>query len=259
MNRTLTLVVVGILLLFAASVQANITLTSGNSTAQIDTSTNMSSWIVDGKSQVYEQDWWIRVGEGPQYRLGDYLSASWTQLSDNVLQGTFTGNGISAIATYILNGGAVGSKTSDIAEILSVTSTGREAVTIYQYCDFDLGETPDDDYAKLLNQNTIQQTDGTWRMQESVVPTPPAGWEIGPSNTILSKLQNQSGLDLAKTSAQFGPGDATFAWQWDMAVGQSSLIISKDKHLSSVPEPFSVMLGLLGFSSIAGYRKLRRK
>jgi len=259
MNKSLILVVVGLLLIFAASAQAAF-LTSGNSTADINTSTNMFNWVVDGRDQAYEQDWWIRVGSGPQVRLGDYMTASWVQLSDSVLQGTFTGNGVSAIATYILNGGVVGSKTADVAEVLSVTSTGREAITIYQYCDFDLGGTyAGDDYATLMNGNTIQQWDAEWRLQESVVPAPPTGWEIGPYASIINKLEYTNDLQLANASTSFGPGDATYAWQWDMAVGQNSLIISKDKHIAPVPEPFSVMLGLLGLSSVAGYRKLRRK
>ena len=250
-------VVMVMLIAIVSHADTSYTLANGNSTATINSSTNMWSWYVDGVSQLYEQDWWIRIGDdGSQYRLGELLSPAWTQLSNNALQATFTGSGLTITATYTLLGGVVGSNTADIGEQLLINNTSGKKISIFQYCDFNLGNTKDDDSVIHANPYLMKQWDENWIMQESVVPS--ANWEIGPYNTILSKLQSQTGLQLSNTVSPFGPADVTYAWQWDTTA--TSFVISKDKHISSaVPEPMSIILGIMGLTSVAGFGKLRRK
>jgi len=243
----------------AAQAQGPFILTDVNSTAVIDTSTNMTSWTVDGANQLYEQDWWIRVGDNRPLRVGDWATTvDWVQPTNSILVGTFSNGGVSVVATYMLGGGVWGSRTADIGELLNVT-TGGQAVTVYEYVDFDLGISDNDDYAVHANASTIRQWDADWVLQESVVPTPPTAWEIGPYATILNKLQGPGPYGLSNNTSPFGPGDVTYAWQWDTG-GATSFLISKNKHLSSViPEPMSFLLGALGLGTVASFRRLRKK
>lgn len=241
-----------------AQAQAPFTLTDNNSVAYMETDTFMWGWSVDGVSQLYEQDWWIRIGDGPQRRLGELLAPTWMQLSANSLQSTFTGYGITATATYTLLGGVAGSGTADISEMLAINTDGRQPVSVFQYCDFDLGGDADGDMAAHVNANLIRQWDAGWVLDEVVIPTASA-WEIGPQSSILWNLQNTPGYDLTNSVSPFGPGDTAYAWQWNATGG--SFIISKDKHISKVaiPEPMSMLLGTMGLTSVAGLLRLRRR
>jgi len=72
--------------------------------------------------------------------------------------------------------------------------------------------------------------------------------------TLLSDLPAVGGATL-------GPGDMTWAFQWDRTVGPGgSFTISKDKMLSvAIPEPSTLVLALLGLLALAGPLAWRRR
>jgi len=242
------------------------TLTDGNSSLEIQENTSMITWLVDGVDQLYEQSWWLRVNAGPGAvagHLGDELDwATSGFLGSSILSITYTGLspayvGISATATYSLLGGASGSGLADISEQLRITNSQGKDLTVFQYCDFDLGGSIPDLGTVLLNANTMKQWDETWKVEEVVTSGAANGYEIGIYPTLLNKLDDADYV-LAGGATSMGPGDLSWAWEWDAGTA-SSYIISKDKHLSAVPEPMSMMLGMLGLGSVAGFVRLRKK
>jgi len=232
------------------------TLAHGNSSLDIWTSTYEFNWFVDGVDQLYEQDWWLGIGGAAPGRLGTLFPLVWAQPAPNMLTASYdNGAGLNTTVVYTLLGGAPGSKTADLNEQLLVTSPG--AVKIWEYNDFDLAGTIGGDTATRINPNLIRQTDGVWVMNETVNTGSPAHWEIASYANILNKLQGPGPWDLSDSGSPFGPGDATYAFEWSSSGG--SYFVSKDKLITAVPEPMSMLLGLMGLGSVAGFVRLRRK
>ncbi|WP_165247190.1 hypothetical protein [Paludisphaera soli] len=240
-----------------------ITLSDGNSTAVINTQSQagMHTWNVDGVDQMYQQWFWIRVGNQAETSIDQ----AW--VSDNVSDVNGNGQNDTLFATFqnalwrvtvqfALTGGTLGSRISDMAETIRVTNISGRALdfSFFQYTDFDLNGSPGGDAGVHVNANTFRQTDtaGGTVAQEVALPTP-SRWEMGPFATILDKLNDGAATNLSNgVSPTFG--DVTFAFQWDFRLANGgSFIISKDKLITAVPEPASVVsLGFGLFAIAAG-------
>ena len=238
-----------VLALCAGPANATLTLSSGNSTALIDPSSQagMYNWTVNGVNQLYQQWFWYALGTGSDQSI-DTL----TLLSDVVLNGfadvKYQGAGFTIEVAYNLTGGAAGQYSSDLSETINIinTSTGPLDFHFFQYSDFDLNGTPAGQTVLLRNANTVDQFDGSAHLSETVATPPPNEWEVGLYALTLNSL-NSGAYELNDVS---GPvtGDATWAFEWDKTIGVGQgLLIGKDKNLSStVPEPATI----LGFGVI---------
>jgi hypothetical protein len=57
-----------------------------------------------------------------------------------------------------------------------------------------------------------------------------------------------------------GPGDVTWAYQWDFTLGNGqSFIISKDKNMMELPEPVTMAGLFLGIGCLARYVRNRKR
>jgi hypothetical protein len=64
--------------------------------------------------------------------------------------------------------------------------------------------------------------------------------------------------DTPATGVVLGPGDLAWAYQWDFVVPVGGTFqISKDKHLSGIPEPAAALLLSMGLGMIAVVRRGR--
>lgn len=255
-----------------AATQANaavITLSDQNSEVKIDpnSQSGMFSWTVDGVSQLFQQWFWYRIGSTGGESSIDTLDATPTEVSidtdasggDDFASITYTGTGLKVQVKYVLTGGLAGSHNSDVSEVITITNTGSTGIDLsfFQYSDFDLNGSPGGQTVNITGGNTARQGGNGFVLSETVVTPAPTHHEAATFSDTRDSLNDGNPTTL--NDVNFASGDVTWAFQWDRTLGAGqSFIISKDKNLHQIPEPFS--LGMWGIGlALTGLVSARRR
>jgi len=245
------------------------TLTSDNSTVNVDPSSQsgISNWVVDGYGYNLYQEWfWYRVGTAGATNVAksfDTLTLTSAVLSPDGdhLDLSYLGTGFNINIGLNLKGAQAGSLVSDLAEQITVNNTSGAVLNfhLFEYTDFDLNNSVGDK-AMVVNQFVVDQYSGIARLSETVVGPKADRWEIDNYANTLGRLNGNANYNLNNSpniGVEAGPGDMTWAFQWDRDIPSGgALSISKDKNLI-VPLPPSALLlgsGLLGLG-LLGYRR----
>jgi len=235
------------------------TLVDDNSSAHFDTGAqiNNDSWIVDGLSQLHSQAFWFRLGDDPEQSIHTSLVINAEGTSDLNFDGNpdalfvrylDPSNRFKIETRYTLDGGAPGSGISDLGEQISITSTSATPLNFhfFQYAEFDLRATPGGDTAVFTNPNAVRQTQGPQEVSETVLTPVASHREVAFFPTTLNALNDGSPTILSDTNGPLGPGNVTWANEWDFLLQpNSTFAISKDKRLAgaaAVPEPATLSL-----------------
>ncbi len=257
-----------------------VTLTSGNSTATIDpTSQNgMSDWTVDGVDYLAQQWFWIASPQGdPQVSI-DQVSAP-DPTATGFLNGStnefLTRYGSSDTywvdITYQLMGGVDGSGQAQIHETIEFTNNSQSPLSFYfyQFSDFELDPINGD--AVTIAAGTATQTGGGVQMAESVSTTIPGTFfsQAGIGSSTLDALNSSPAPLFLLGPNSAGPGeDVTWAFQWAFILGDvgSQFSITKTKTIDApssptnpIPEPSTVVLFGSGLFLVGISRQLFRK
>lgn len=250
----------------AVGASAQVVLTNQNSTVTIDASqaaptvsAGMNSWLVEGANQLFQQAYWYRIGETGGEQLINRISApTVNQASANTANIQYANTQLRVDITYVLIGGALGSGTSDVSEVTRITNLGPAPISfhLFEYDDFDLGANFADDRAELVNSSTIRQFDSLTNAMVGTVPVP-SHWQIAVSGPIFTSLTDNNPTTLTDSGSPFGPGDATFAFQWDVIINPNdTFLMSKNKLIDIVPEPITlVSLGAMGLLALRRRKK----
>ena len=239
-----------------------------NSSVQVDTSSSAGAyeWLVDGTNQLAQQWFWYRIGNtGGESSIDslDQVGIAVTDTNpfsddrDDTLSVLYRGNGLEIEISYRLRGGNFGSDESGLSEQVTVRNTTLSALDIrfFQYSDFELGDTANDDTVEIVAPNTARQTDGSGlSVVESVVTPVASRFEAGDAAGLLSRLMDGNPTTLTNEA---GPstGDVGWGFQWNrtLAAGES-FIINKDKSIR-VPGPAG--LAALAVFGLAARRRRR--
>lgn len=239
-----------------------ITLTSGNSNVLIDpdSQAGMYDWEVDGYHILYQQWFWYRVGNVAEQPINSIGAPAITTIAPDIVRVTYSAAAFDLAILYSLTGGSAGSLFSDIAETITIKNKTATPLDFhfFQYSDFDLDLGGD--FVAILGGNTARQipAGGSGPVLSETVATPaPDHYETADFPVTLGKL-NDGGPTTLNGNAFSGPGDVTWAFQWDLTVPVNGTKgISKDKQLNAVPEPAAI--GLLGGVLVLVARKLRKR
>lgn len=259
----------GAIALFAGTSLAVVhTLEDRNSFVNIDdaSSSGMFNWVVDGTDHMFQQSFWYRIGavaESPISSLpfiASHLSDTnfFTDPRPDTLALRYEDPILRVLPTWQLRGGLPGSGRADVAESIQIDNLTNQGFTIsfFQYCDFDLNASPGGDTVEIPGalHNTARQSEGAFVMSETVVSPQPTHYEVAAFPSILTRLGDAFPDDLLDIAGPLGPGDVTWAFQWDLFIpAGGTVIISKDKNI--IPAPGA--LALLGLSGLAAVRRRR--
>lgn len=243
-----------------------ITLVDLNSTAEISTTGGISEWSVDGTDNLFSQWFWIRIGDTFEQKIntidadGPLISHTDSDFDPGKesLALRYEGLGLQIDVSLELAGGNPGTGTSDLLEGIVISNTSGQAMDLhfFQYVDFDLGDSPSGDSVEIIPPFGVVQTGGGWVSETADTPSF-SRYEVGTFPDTVTKLNDGDADDLDNTAGPLGPGDVTWAFQWDFTLAPNgTYIISKDKHLV-IPEPLTLVGLFLGIGSLVGYIRRR--
>jgi hypothetical protein len=253
----------------SSSDAAPLTLTDQNSVIEIDPNSQagMYTWQVDGIDNLFQRWFWYRIGSaGPESSI-DTISAPTITGFGGSQDGklTYENAALRVEIKYSLVGGAAGSLDSDLGEQVRITNKtmGSLSLHLFEYTDFDLKGTPEDDTASLVSPTAVLQTDGASNIiaSESLSVTPgPSHREINIFSATRDNLNDGAPTTLNDGAGPVGPGDVTWAFEWDLLVPKDgTVLISKSLKdaPAAVPEP--TILLMFGAGAAALRRRERRR
>lgn len=242
----------GLLMSVKAPLTCAIDLADGNSTVSIDpdNSGGLYSWTVNGTEQIFQEWFHYSLGTAESYPLTSTEGNSYSGFNLTTTGGTNTlGLAYDNINTsnpdlgfkidYTLSGGLGGSNYSKLVESIQVRNSTSDILHFYMYTDFDLAYTFEDDSAVRLSPNAFLQTDPTGIFSLVTSSVAPNNWEIGYFSDLLDKF-GAGTPDLTGMNSPLGPGDLSYAFQWDIAAGDT-LALNIDKSIAT-PEPGTLVL-----------------
>jgi hypothetical protein len=244
--------------LVASPVRADvIALEDANSSLRIDPTTDAGvfGWQVGGVEQLSRQWYFVRVGDAqvPLNALvltgSSVIDSNGNGLGDSAWL-RYTGMGVSIELRYLLTGGedAWGSALGEAIKITNVSGT-TVSLSLFQYNDFDLGNSSASQHVEIMGGATAVQTGGLYALESAATPAP-AAYEAGDAELLWAKLSAGE----SPNGNALHTGNAAWAFQWDFTLNKNqNALISQNKLL--VPEPATACLLLAG----AGAMALRRR
>ena len=272
------LVGAGILFVSVSATAQVYTMSNGGSTATVNVGNTgvlgMNSWTVGGVSgsQLNQQWFWYSVNSAVQQPINTIGTANVFNFSspatpiDN-LGVQYQNAQLTVQVQYILSGNGPASGSADMVENLSIVNNSASSINLsfYQYSNFNLFQN---------NQNSVSLSGGpggyTGALQTAggpggngiaeVIDAPLANFgEAALVGQTLGELNGPSYYTL-NDNASAGPGDVTWAFQWNVNLASGATFnITKDKGLSIqlVPEPSTLAFIALGIGALG--LSMRRK
>ena len=254
-------------------------LQDGNSTVSIDVDSQhgLFDWTTDGVNLApvvgggntdYRQWFWYRVGNTPEASI-DTLARGLTGTSDGNGDGNpdtaivnYTGGGFTIQVKFSLVGEPIGSGTSSIGEQIRVQNTTASPLDFhfFQLGDFQLAPpVPGNEVVSFVNNNTVLETGASGDMQETVHTPVASHQEAEPWPVTINELNDGAPTILAD-NAGAGPGDITWAYQWDVSIAPGdSFLISKEMQAAVIiPEPGTWSLVAVA-GALAGFVARRKR
>jgi PEP-CTERM motif len=232
---------------------------NANSSITVDARSvfGLSSYVVDGVENDFEQSYWTRgLGATFESPLSD-LPVTAAEALGNQIMVAYSAPQFDVQVRYLLMGGLPGSHIASLLETLMFFNrTGQPLpLTLYMETDLDVGGTAEN--TAVGDINGITQSAPGWSAFVSANPIPD-GFQIASFPDLFLSLGDTAITNLTNTGSPFGPGDASFAFQWNavLPVG-SPYTVSVQKAF--VPEPATWCLTALGFGTVLAFGRRRQR
>lgn len=248
------------------------TISDGNASADINVGAQpgMFNWSIAGQDQLNQQWFWYRTGVGPEASIDTISAAAVTTYNGTRgLQTTYGNAQFSVRIDYLISGGLLAGTKSIIAEEITINNLSGAPLPfhLFQYSDFNLGGIPGGDNVVVGapnfltgKYNVVDQFKPGVALQEAVVTPGADRAEVSIIPGTLNKLNDGNVDILNNVTGPVGPGNVTWAFQWDFLIAPSGTeVISKNKYiqLNAIPEPTSLALLAVG-SLLMAARKSRK-
>jgi hypothetical protein len=231
--------------------------------------TGLSSWNVDGGNQLNRQSFFYRVGGGQEYSLDNITSTPVVTLLGNNIEVTYANASFAVKLSYTLGGYAFGTGRSGATLGVNVINYQASPLDfhLFQYSDFDLGGSGGSEaiaFLKALGKfNRAAQTDGSMWMTNTFVgtalPNPTPLVEAGLVNATLLSLTDLSQTSFGGLNTNAGPGNVTYAIQYDLLLNANESFALSEQFSLQVPEPTSAGLLIAAAVCLASGRFHRKK
>jgi hypothetical protein len=256
-----------------------------NSLVAVHFSNGVERWDVDDTPHLGVEDdealqwFWYRIGPAGAERQVNPTNLTFDAAASQATDGNGDGWHDSAYLLYhdalgrfdvevtvTLDGGPDGSDQSDLAEQVTVTNTGLDPLDLhfFQYADFDLGGTPDDDEILYIGRATgdvdevmvVKQADGERMLIAADVASVALAHSEANAGGVLRLELDDADADVLN-DVSTASGNVEWAGQWDVELAPGeALQLSKDKMI--VPEPATLALLGGGAAAVLLLRRRRR-
>jgi hypothetical protein len=211
----------------------------------------MFNWSVGGINQLTQHGFWYRVGTaGPEQSINTISAPTITQTTPNQATTLYNNGAYSVQVTYRLTGNTASSGINESVRIINNTAADLD-FHFFQYSDFDLNGTSGGQSVQLGTPSMASQTLGSvWSASE--IGTPAANHsEAAFFNATLNRLNDGIATTLNDNLGPVGPGDVTFAFQWDYTIAAGGSKLISPILTVQVPEPSALVLLALGMAAFA--------
>lgn len=266
------------LLLPGQGMAQNITMENGGSTATLNLgggtgNIGMNSWtVLGGQNQLNQQWFWYSINGAPQQTIDTISPATIYNFSSpaspiNDLGVVYQNSQLKVEVEYLLAGNGANSGSADMTETINIANDGASSMDLsfYQYSNFNLLEN-NNNYVSISGSpgaftGAFQTTSAlAGNGIAEVIDAPYAQYAEAASVYQTRNELNSGAYYTLNDNTSAGPGDVTWAFQWNETIAPgASISITKDKGLSIqlVPEPST--LALIGLGMLALGLTLRRK
>lgn len=237
-----------------------VTLTDQNSTVQVDpySQRGLFQWSPVSPSSSNQRWFWYRIGgTGPQQSIdtiGAPLVRHYGTREATIL---YTANNFTLSLDFLLTGSVAPPPgqlpNSDLGQSITIMNTGATALDFhfFEYSHFNLSGSPSHDTVQLGRNlhglfNVALQESSPWQgLDETITIAGANHCETAYGTATLDRLNTVGGYTLNDNAGPVGPGDVSYAFEWDFNIApQGSALIGDDLYLISAPEPSAqVLLG----------------
>ena len=164
--------------------------------------------------------------------------------------------------TYTLSLTGTGEDAAATGDLDLTDTTGSLEFHFFQYNDFDLDGSIDDNSVEITGGNTALQVGSLATFGEVIAGNDPDHFQVDIFANLINLLTDGNPLQLSDAG---GPlvalADYEFGFQWDFTLAPGgTFLISKDKLLApKVPEPATLGLFGIGLAGLGFMLRRRRK
>ena len=200
--------------------------------------------------------WWYRVDGAPaESQMSPPLTQSYV---GNVASGGASEPSFDWRLRVTLTDGPVPGQAQIVERMTLINTTNNPIrVALFNYVDFDVGQSAGGDSAILVNPQLMRITDAGGDFAEFLAVGANA-WEVQAWPVLINALNDASVTNLSNTGLPFGPGDFTGAFQWNLSIpvgGSVTVFEGLAINMEAVPAPG--VLALLGLGGLLAMRRRR--